>query len=91
MFTQVKLLCTALLLAAFLTACGTKTSDAEIEMGMSQQDVIEMMGEPSLSESRTIDDLTATHTEWMDKHGTLSVQFINDAAQFNQFMMAPDK
>lgn len=91
MLTQQTLLFIALFLSVLVTACDTTTSDAEIETGMSQQDVIKMMGEPILTQSRTIDDLTATHVEWVDKNGTLSVQFINDKAQFNQFVETPDQ
>lgn len=91
MFAQIKLLFIALFLGAFLTACGTKTSQAEIEMNMSEQDVIEMMGEPSLSQSHTINDLTTTHIEWMDKDGMLWVKFINGEAKFNGFIPTPDE
>ncbi|MFW5450568.1 MAG: hypothetical protein ACKE9I_03120 [Methylophagaceae bacterium] len=86
MSSQIKLFFTALFLAAVISACGTKTSEIEIEVGMSEQDIIEILGEPSLTQSNTIDDLVSTHVEWSDEKGTLSVQFINGKAQYNQFI-----
>ncbi len=86
MSTQIKLFFIALFLGALITACDTKTNDTEIEIGMSEQDIIEMLGEPNLTQSRTIDDLVSTHAEWTDEEGTLSVQFINGKAQYNQFI-----
>jgi hypothetical protein len=66
-------------------ACSKTTSDVTVEQGMSQQEVIDMLGAPTITQSYTLDALTVTHSEWEDKSGTLSIQFQNDQAQSSFF------
>jgi len=89
MFTKTRLILTSLLFSAALIAC----SDAPItvEAGMSEKDVTTKHGEPSSTQSRTIDALTFTHSEWTNEAGTTSVQFHNGEATFSQFSPAPSQ
>ena len=99
MITQMRLIFTALFISIILVACGDNDApqaekkrlasvamnDAKIEQGMSKNAVIELLGDPEVSQTQTIDALTMTHSEWADKTGSVSVQFINDKAQFILF------
>ena len=94
MIIQMRLILTALFLSIVLVACGDNDaprlasvamSDANIEQGMSKNAVIDLLGDPEVSQTQTIDALTMTHSEWADKTGTVNVQFINDKAQFILF------
>lgn len=58
-------------------------SDAKIELGMTEKAVSDLLGTPQSTQTRTIDALTITHTEWADKSGTVSVQFINGEVKFS--------
>lgn len=66
----------------------TETTTGKIEVGMSEQAVTDLLGAPTLVQTRTIDALTATHSEWTDAVGTTSVQFQNGKVQFSQFTPA---
>lgn len=60
-------------------------SDAQIEFGMAENVVSDLLGTPQSTQTRTIDALTITHTEWADNSGTVSVQFINGKVKFSHF------
>ncbi len=60
-------------------------SDAKIELGMAETAVSDLLGTPKSTQTRTIEALTITHTEWADKSGTVSVQFINGEVKFSHF------
>ena len=100
MIIQIRLILTAFFLSIILVACGDNDapqaekkrttasvamSDANIEQGMSKNAVMDLLGDPEVSQTQTIDALSMTHSEWADKTGTVSVQFINDKAQFILF------
>jgi hypothetical protein len=63
-------------------------SESNVEVGMTEQAVADLLGEKSFSQTRTIDALTITHTEWTNAEGTTSVQFQNGKAVFSQFVAA---
>lgn len=54
----------------------------EISVGMSEADVVAKYGEPALTQTRTIDDLVITNSEWNSDAGITSVQFQNGKAAF---------
>lgn len=71
------------------TAAATApVSDTKVEVGMTEAAVAELLGETSFSQTRTLDALTITHTEWTNAEGTTSVQFQNGKAVFSQFVAA---
>jgi hypothetical protein len=63
-------------------------SESNVSVGMTEQAVADLLGEASYSETRTIDALTITHTEWTNAEGTTSVQFQNGKVAFSQFVAA---
>lgn len=63
-------------------------SESKVEAGMTEQAVADLLGDASFSQTRTLDALTITHTEWTTAEGTTSVQFQNEKAVFSQFVAA---
>lgn len=61
-------------------------SESKVEAGMTEQAVADLLGDASFSQTRTLDALTITHTEWTTAEGTTSVQFQNEKAVFSQFV-----
>ena len=70
------------------TAVETATNEQGISVGMSAQAVTAQLGEATLSQTTTLDELTFTQSEWTTDAGTTSVQFINDEVQYSQFTAA---
>lgn len=62
------------------------TPTNKIEIGMSEHEVTAILGDATLIQTRTLDALTITHSEWASKSGTTSVQFQNGKVQFSQFI-----
>ncbi len=56
-----------------------------IQRGMSEKDVAAILGDATLIQTHTLDELIITHRDWATKSGTISVQFQNGRVQFNQF------
>ncbi|PCJ31293.1 MAG: hypothetical protein COA90_06475 [Gammaproteobacteria bacterium] len=67
------------------TTSTTAATSGEVEIGMSVQEVTDLLGPVSFSSTRTIDSLTIVHSEWTTEKGVISVQFHNDKVQFTQF------
>jgi len=67
------------------TPAATETT---ISAGMTEAEVIAQLGDPSYTETRTLDALKITHSEWTTDAGTRSVQFHNDVVAFSQFVPA---
>ena len=70
------------------SAPATALQNAKIEKGMTQEEVKAILGDPQVIQSRSIDALTITYSEWVDATGTTTVQFQNDKVTFNQFFPA---
>lgn len=66
----------------------TAATDTGVEEGMTEKEAIAKFGEPDVTQTRTIDDLTVIHHEWHGKDGITSVQFQNGKAKFSQFIPA---
>ncbi|MBE0438760.1 MAG: hypothetical protein IBX57_03175 [Gammaproteobacteria bacterium] len=77
------------------TASATLTAatiqNTKIEVGMTEQEVKAILGDPKIIQTRTIDDLTITDSEWTDKSGKTSVQFQNGKVKFNHFFPASEE
>ncbi len=65
--------------------------NAKIEVGMTEEAVKAILGDPKIIQTRTIDDLIITYSEWTDKSGKTSVQFQNGKVKFNQFFPASEE
>ena len=78
------LLSTAALLIA---ACGSKISAENFERiktGMTQQEVVALLGEPTETSAIGVGGLSGGTSAWRDGNTTLSVQFLNDKVQAKQ-------
>ena len=76
------------LLALLLAACGSKISQSnfdKIKDGMSEADVKAILGAPSTSDSIGVAGLSGTSDVWKDKHGTISIQFVNGKVKLKSF------
>lgn len=60
----------------------------DIEEGMTEEQAIAKLGQPTISQTRTIDSLTITHHEWHNKDGVTSIQFQNGKAKYIQVLPA---
>ncbi|MDT8370587.1 MAG: hypothetical protein RQ783_01185 [Gammaproteobacteria bacterium] len=73
------------------TATPATIQNTKIEVGMTEHEVKAILGDPKIIQTRTIDDLTITYSEWTDKSGKTSVQFQNGKVKFNQFFPASEE
>lgn len=60
-------------------------STNNVEAGMLEQTVTDLLGVATIIQTHTLDSLTITHSEWTNESGTTSVQFQNGKVQFSQF------
>jgi len=91
MLTKTRLILSSILISSALIACGDNsgsTSSMPIAAGTAEQAASDKLGTPTFTQSRTIDALTFTHSEWTNEDGTTSVQFHNGEAQYSQFVPA---
>lgn len=75
------------LAAVLLAACGTKLSAenfGRIQTGMTQQEVIAVLGEPTETSSVNIAGVSGGMATWKDGDTVISVQFLNDKVQAKQ-------
>lgn len=78
----------AVLAALALAACGSKVTAenfARIQTGMTQQEVVALLGEPTETSAVSIGGLSGGMSTWRDGNTTISVQFLNDKVQAKQF------
>lgn len=77
-----------LLLVLLLSGCGSKLSEENfdrIENGMSQQEVIAILGEPSETSNLQLGNLSGTSAVWEDDRTRITIQFINEKVKVKQF------
>lgn len=77
----------AALAALLLAACGSKITAenfARIQTGMTQQEVVALLGEPTETSAISIGGLSGGMSTWRDGNTTISVQFLNDKVQAKQ-------
>jgi hypothetical protein len=83
------------LAAVLLAACGSKVSAENFERirtGMTQKDVVAILGEPTETSAISIAGLSGGMATWRDGNTEISVQFLNDkvqAKQLNREMARP--
>lgn len=73
--------------AALLAACGSKISAENFERiqnGMTQKEVIAVLGEPTETSNVSIAGLSGGMATWRDGNTVISVQFVNDKVQAKQ-------
>ncbi len=78
----------ALVIWAFLAACGSKISQSsfeKIQTGMTQEEVIKILGEPTESSSIGMGPLSGTAAKWAAPEAVISIQFFNGKVKLKQF------
>jgi hypothetical protein len=76
-----------------LAACSKVTEDnfAKIRDGMSEQEVIALLGKPSESSSISVLGLSGTASKWVEGDAAITVQFVNGKVRGKSFERAPAK
>lgn len=75
------------LAATLLAACGSKVSAENferIQTGMTQKEVVAILGEPTETSAVSIAGLSGGMATWRDGNTEISVQFLNDKVQAKQ-------
>lgn len=75
-------------LLLLLTACGSKISQQnfeKIQPGMTMQQVVNILGEPSNVESFDIAGLSGSSASWRDKNSLITIQFLNNQVKIKTF------
>ena len=83
----------ALLALIALSACSRVSEEnfAKVQDGMTEQQVIELLGKPSESSSVNILGLSGTSAKWVEKDAVITVQFVNGKVRAKSFDKAPVK
>jgi RecG-like helicase len=71
-----------------LVACTSRISQQNFEKvqpGMTMQQVVQILGEPTTSESVNIAGIAGTSATWKDRNGVIVIQFFNDQAKIKTF------
>jgi len=90
---------TSILLLIFLISCSaqrvTQTNYSKIRTGMTETEVINILGEPEQSSGADLDPsfgvlpaigaLSGTHMLWRDGKNTVIIEFVNGKVRFKSF------
>lgn len=77
----------ALAAAALLAACGSKITAENFERiqdGMSQKEVVAILGEPTETSAINIAGVSGGMATWQEGNTVISVQFLNDKVKGKQ-------
>lgn len=75
----------------YLVACESKLSREnfdKIEVGMSMQQVVKILGEPKNVDSIQIGDFSGASATWKDKNAVIIIQFLNNTVKIKTFAQA---
>jgi hypothetical protein len=74
-------------LALLASACAKVTPDnySRIEDGMSEQDVITLLGKPSASNSIALLGFSGTSSRWVEDNAAITVRFVNGRVALKSF------
>jgi len=77
----------ALLVALAVAACSKVTQEnfAKIQEGMSEQEVIALLGAPTESNSVNVLGVSGTSSRWVDGDAVISVRFVNGKVALKSF------
>lgn len=76
------------LLAATAVGCASRISQKNfqrVDDGMTIEQVIEILGEPTDSSSLGVGPLSGTAATWESKDAVIRIQFLNDKVRLKQF------
>jgi hypothetical protein len=81
----------AFLTALLFCACSKVTPEnfLKIEDGMSEQEVIALLGRPTESNSVTLLGMSGTSTRWVDGDAVISVSFVNGKVALKSYDKGP--
>lgn len=82
----------AALMLLLLTGCDrvTRENYAKIETGMTLDEVVKVLGEPTKLDSVGIGPLEASTARWEGRDGVISIQFTGQKVRIKRFL-APEK
>ena len=75
-------------LALSLAGCGSKiTQDnfAKIHQGMTKQEVVDLLGQPTDSSSVHVLGLSVSSSSWTGKHARITVHFVDGKVRLKSF------
>jgi uncharacterized protein YcfL len=77
----------AVLVALMLVACSKVTQEnfLKIQEGMSEQEVLSLLGSPSESQSVNILGVSGTSSRWIGKDAAIAVRFVNGKVATKSF------
>ena len=80
-------------LLLLLAACSKVTLEnfSKIQDGMSEQEVLALLGTPAESSNITVLGLSGASSRWTGGEGTISVQFVNGKVRAKSFERPPAK
>ena len=83
----------ALLLALIIAACSKVNQEnfLKIQEGMSEQDVISLLGRPTESNSVNVLGVSGTASRWVASDTVITVRFVNGKVAFKSFDKAGQK
>ena len=84
---RMRLLLLSTAAALLIAACGSKVSlenFERIQTGMTQKEVVAILGEPTETSAVSIAGLSGGMATWQDGGTAISVQFVNDKVQAKQ-------
>ena len=83
----------ALLAALLIAGCSRVTQEnfMKIQEGMSEQEVISLLGTPTESQSVNILGVSGTASRWVGKDAAIAVRFVNGKVATKSFDQPVDK
>jgi len=81
------------LVALLLLACSKITQEnfLKIQEGMSEQEVLSLLGPPTESQSVNILGVSGTASRWIGKDAVIAVRFVNGKVALKSFDKPPGK
>lgn len=74
--------------ALALAACGSRLNEenfGKVREGMSEQEVIAILGKPTETNSVQVLSVSGTSSTWRDGGTTVSIQFVNDKVRLKSY------
>lgn len=70
-----------------LAACSKVTQENfdKVADGMTKDQVIAILGDPTESSSMSVVGVSGTTAKWVDKAGTITIRFVNDKVRLKSF------
>jgi hypothetical protein len=77
----------ALILTVAIAACSRISEEnfAKVQEGMSEQDVMKILGKPSETNSVNILGVSGTMARWVGRDAVITVRFVNDKVALKSF------